>query len=228
MNNVQVQNERCSIFGSKRVKMQVEKLSKKDDLRARLLRIAGKHIEKHGYSALRARDITAEAGSALGGLYTVFDDLDALVVAVNSETLQTLDEVVLATVTGTEPPAQQLLMLGQRYLDFARQNPRRWRALFEHRLPEGTAFPDSHIANQARLLMHIAKPLAQLQPGLSEVDLMIRARTMFAAVHGIVSISLDNRFVGLATETLDQEIDRFIRLLLAGIGVDQGALPAHP
>ena len=43
-----------------------------------------------------------------------------------------------------------------------------------------------------------------------------RARTMFAAVHGVVSISLDNRFVGLVPSTLDSELDRFVDLLLIG------------
>ena len=73
------------------------------------------------------------------------------------------------------------------------------------------------MANQAKLLLHIAKPLAQLQLELSKQELMIRTRTMFAAAHGIVSLSLDNRFVSLATETLGPEIDRFIDLLLEGL-----------
>jgi hypothetical protein len=131
--------------------------------------------------------------------------------------LEELNAIVLASVTGLEPPGDQLLLLAQRYLDFARAHPKLWRALFDHRLPDGKQFPEWHIVNQANLLMHIAKPLAKLQPALPEQDLMIRARTMFAAVHGIVAISLDNRFVGLPTPSLDLELSRFIRLLLAGL-----------
>jgi AcrR family transcriptional regulator len=191
--------------------------AKKLDLRERLLKAATKHIETSGLLGLRARDITQEAGCALGGLYTAFADLDTLITSVNSQTLQELDAIVEASVAGTAPPEAQLKLLGHRYLAFARSNPRRWRALFEHRLPEGRDFPDWHTANQAKLLMHIAKPLAKLQPSLSEQQLMIRARTLFAAVHGIVSVSLDNRFVGLPTETLDSEVDRFISIMLQGL-----------
>jgi AcrR family transcriptional regulator len=191
--------------------------AKRADLRQRLLKATREHIEKSGLSSLRARDITDAAGCALGAIYNIFDDLDALILAVNAETLAELDAVVEASVTGKEPPGDQLRLLGQRYLSFARNNERRWRALFEHRLPEGKTFPDWHIANQIKLLGHIAKPLARLQPMLSEGEILIRTRTMFAAVHGIVSVSLENRFVSVPTETLDQEVDRFISLLLKGI-----------
>ncbi|TIW14977.1 MAG: hypothetical protein E5V70_05110 [Mesorhizobium sp.] len=39
---------------------------------------------------MRARDITADAGCALGALYTAFADLDKLILHVNSATLARL------------------------------------------------------------------------------------------------------------------------------------------
>jgi AcrR family transcriptional regulator len=194
---------------------------KKHDLRQRLLSSARLHIEKTGLLGLRARDITHDAGCALGGLYTAFADLDALIIAVNSQTLELLDEALQAAIAGFASPGDKLKSLGQTYLAFASTHPRLWRALFEHRLPDGSTFPDWHEANQLKLLMHIAKPLASLQPDLSDEALMIRTRTLFAAVHGIVSISLDNRFVGIPTANLGQEIDHFISQLLRGLNAER-------
>jgi AcrR family transcriptional regulator len=200
--------------------------TKREDLRTRILTAATKHIEKSGILGLRARDIAEDAGCALGGLYTVFADLDALIIAVNSQTLQRLDETVEAATNDQTPPGEQLLLLGRHYLAFARNNPRLWRALFEHRLAEGREFPDWHLANQVKLLTHIAKPVGKLQPQLDSQAQMIHARTLFAAVHGIVSISLDNRFIGLPTATLDAELERFISLLLRGL--EAGSSLDHP
>ncbi len=204
------------------------KIDKKAALREKLVSATTELIEKNGTLGLRARDLADAAGCALGGLYTVYSDLDALVTEVNSRTLMALDAEVDDAINTNTSPGEQLRFLGLRYLAFARAKPRLWRALFEHRLPEGKHFPDWHLANQSKLLAHIAKPLAQLQPSLDQQTLMLRARTLFAAVHGIVSISLDNRFVGLPTETLDQEIDSFICILLAGLKQDQSMTSSAP
>jgi AcrR family transcriptional regulator len=190
---------------------------KREALKAKLILAARSRIELSGLASLRARDITEDAGCALGALYNVFDDLDGLILEVNAQTLALLDSDVEDATSGTGDAGQRLRLLGQRYLAFAKKHEKLWRALFELRLADGRPLPDWIITNQVKLLSHIAKPLAQLQPELSEPELMIRTRTMFAAVHGIVSLSLDQRFVSLATETLGEEIDRFVGLLLKGI-----------
>ena len=40
-----------------------------------------------------------------------------------------------------------------------------------------------------------------------------RTRTCFAAVHGVVAISLEDRFVGLADDTLPAEMDFLVERL---------------
>ncbi len=197
--------------------MTAKREAKREDLRTRLIDAAEARIKHTGLLNLRARDVTTDAGCALGGLYTAFSDLDALVVDVNTQTLKRLDAIMSGAVANEPDPGRQMKILGATYLGFARDNPRLWRALFEHVLPEGRVLPDWHVAAQAALLTHIIKPLRNLQPDFDEQTLIIRARTLFAAVHGIVSISLENRFTGIPNETLDDELDRFIGLLLAGL-----------
>lgn len=196
--------------------------AKRDALRGGLIDAATTRIAENGLSGLRARDITADAGCALGALYTAFDDLDALIVEVNSRTLRRIDAVMSAAADGEINPGRQMKRLAAAYLDFARAHPRLWRALFDHALPEGRAVPDWHIEDQARLLVHIVGPLEKLQPALAPEKLRVRARTLFAAVHGIVSISLENRFVGIPIDTLDDELDRFVDLLLSGLTTASG------
>lgn len=190
--------------------------TKREDLRARLIEAARNRIILDGLAKLRARDVTQDAGCALGGLYTVFRDLDELVLAVNSSTLSMIEERLTPDLAGKDDPVEQLRILARGYLEFARENRNLWASLFDHKLPEGVAAPDWHLEKHMFLIQFIARPLARIQPDLKGEDLKVRALTLFSAVHGIVSISLEGRFVGIPATRLDGEVDDFVTLLAAG------------
>jgi AcrR family transcriptional regulator len=189
---------------------------KREDLKARLIEAARARIEAGGLLALRARDVTQDAGCALGGLYTVFEDLHDLVFHVNSTTLAALERSLDLETLRALPPADRLRHLARGYLRFALENRNLWQALFEHRLPEGRDVPQWHLDEHLFLIGHIAEPLREVEPEMSEEQRAIRARTLFGAVHGVISISLEGRFVGLPVESLEQELDDFVRTIAAG------------
>ena len=189
---------------------------KRDALRGKLVELAEKRIRRDGLAELRARDLAQEAGCALGSLYNMFEDMDALILAVNAQTLEAIDIVMVKAVAKLREASAMLQALGQAYLAFARAEPLLWRALFEHHLPIGRDIPDWYAELLTRLMSRIAQPLALLQPDYTAETLAIRSRTLFAAVHGVISISLDNRFVGLAPDSLESELQRFIQLMLDG------------
>lgn len=189
---------------------------KREDLKARLIEAARQRIDENGFANLRARDVTQDAGCALGGLYTAFRDLDDLVLHVNSSTLGMLEAELIEELSGEPDPAAQLRILAHGYLRFALGHRNLWAALFEHRLPEGAEAPAWHLDKHMFLIQFIARPLAALNPDLAEEDLHIRALTLFSAVHGIISISLEGRFVGLPRGRLESELDDFVSLLAAG------------
>ena len=190
---------------------------KREGLKAALIGAAQARIREHGLAGLRARDVTADAGAALGSLYNAFQDLDELVLHVNSITLGELGAVLADAAASAARPEERLRALARGYLHFALENRALWAALFEHRMPEGRVVPDWHLAEHAVLFRHIVEPLAMLEPDLSEEQLVLRARTAFAAVHGIVAISIEERFIGLPKDQLEAELDRFTALLAAGV-----------
>ena len=189
---------------------------KREDLKARLVEAARNRIAEHGLAGLRARDVTRDAGCALGGLYTAFRDLDELVLHVNAETLGLLEQDLVDELAGAPDPARQLRILAHGYLRFALGHRNLWAALFEHRLPDGIEAPAWHLDKHMFLIQFIARPLAALNPGMAEDDLRIRALTLFSAVHGIISISLEGRFVGIPRGRLESELDDFVSILAAG------------
>lgn len=189
---------------------------KRDELKARLIEAARNRIARDGLSQLRARDITQDAGCALGGLYTVFSDLSELVIHVNSQTLKALEANLKLAEVREQSPTDRLRNLGQGYLRFAIEHRNLWRALFEHFPSEGNPTPEWHLHEHLFLMDVIAEPLEELQPDMPAVDRAIRARTLFGAVHGVVSVSLEGRFVGLPQDRLAQEVDELILTIAAG------------
>ena len=190
--------------------------AKRQDLQKRLIRATYELIHEHGVSGLRARDITAKAACALGSLYTVFSDIDDLIIHVNSITLGELGKALERAQKKADNPAEKLKAMAREYSDFARRNTNQWTALFEHGIKPEKMIPPWHIDDQAVLIEHIIEPLSQIIPGLGPEDLELRARSYFAAVHGIVSINMEKRFVALPAQRLQSELDQFVETLIAG------------
>ncbi|MGP3699692.1 TetR/AcrR family transcriptional regulator [Rhodobacter sp. NSM] len=188
------------------------------DLRTRLIDAAETQIAARGLAGLKAREVTAEAGCALGGLYTAFEDLDRLALHVNSRTLARLGEALRQASPGEGPPATTLTALALGYVAFARENLRLWSALFDHRLPEGVPMPDWHRADHQVLIERITGPLSVLRPDLGPEALELRAKTLFAAVHGVVALALQGRFTGTPRDRLESEVTALVAAMTRGLG----------
>lgn len=182
--------------------------AKRAELKDRLLAAAEALIAQKGLAGLKAREVTAEAGCALGALYNAYQDLDMLVVHVNSRTLERLGEALRAADPGAEGSSEaRLQALASAYLTFAQEHRRLWSALFQHRPPdEETEWPDWHLRNHAVLIELIVPPLSRLLPDLPPAALSLRARTFFAAVHGVVMMAMNRSVVGLPRDALAGEV----------------------
>ncbi len=189
----------------------------RDDLRNRLIAAAEHQLADGGLAGLKAREVTAEAGCALGGLYNAFDDLDRLILHVNLRTLARLGQALRDAVPMGAAADRKMLALAQAYVTFALGNRKLWAALFDHRLPEGVETPDWYLAAHSVLIAEIAPPLAALRPDLSTEDLMLRSKTLFAAVHGVVQLSLQGRFIGAPLERIESEVAALVTAMTRGL-----------
>ncbi|MFV0382476.1 TetR/AcrR family transcriptional regulator [Paracoccus sp. (in: a-proteobacteria)] len=197
--------------------MATDKDEKRAALKARLIDAAEQEIAAHGLAGLKVRTVTAKAGCALGALYNVVEDLDLLIFHVNSRTLKQLGQALQAALTKSgQDPRNSLQALAATYASFAMEKRNLWLALFEHRPSAGRTVPDWHRMDHAVLLQEIAPYLAQLRPDLDPAALELRARTTFAAVHGIVLLALEGRFVGVPLDALRSEIAGLVETLSLG------------
>lgn len=190
----------------------------REQLRDKLLNAAALRVEAGGMKDLNARTLTKDAGCALGSLYTAFSDIDDLIIHMNSRTLKRLGEAVEDAGAGVDDPVERLKALAKGYLKFASENHALWVALFDYAALAGTVIPQWHQKEQEVLVRHIVGPVSSLNPDMDNDAMMIRVRTLFSAVHGIVSLSLDQRFIGVPEDQLETELMRFIDQMVAGQG----------
>ncbi|PRX11371.1 UNVERIFIED_ORG: TetR family transcriptional regulator [Martelella mediterranea] len=189
--------------------------AKRDALKSALITATRSLIAEGGLKGLRARDIAAKTGCALGSLYTIFDDIDTLILHVNFQTLQAIEAEMDTALAGVADD-RAFEALGLAYLRFVAANRNLWAALFEHHMPEGATVPVWLGEEVATLMAKIAAPLARLMPDASQEEITDRARTFFGAVHGVIAISVENRFVGVPMETLEREIVALTGILTHG------------
>ena len=99
--------------------------------------------------------------------------------------------------------ADRLHALARGYLDFATENPARWRLVFEHHLPPGQQTPDW-------LTGKIARAHAVLDAALAGCGLAAHARSalglaLWCAIHGVTVLALDGKLVDASGEAVAPE-----------------------
>ncbi|MDE2361451.1 MAG: TetR/AcrR family transcriptional regulator [Hyphomicrobiales bacterium] len=192
---------------------------KKANQRKALVDAAERAIAEGGTASLRARELAREIGAALGAIYNLVADLDELYLRVATRTLARLDEALAASTDGgrVADPVERLVAIALAYRRFASENLHLWRALFEHRMAPGKPLPDWALTDQMQLFRHIVEPLTTLSPRETEAQRMAAAHTLFSAVHGVVLLGLEEKFVGVPPDLLDAQISWLVRTTCRGL-----------
>jgi AcrR family transcriptional regulator len=193
-------------------------LERREKQRDALIAAAEKAIAAKGLSGLKSRELAAEIGVANGAVFNLVDDMDELILRVGSRTLARLDAALSAAQSAGAPsPAEALERIALAYCDFAADNLDLWRALFEHRMAPEKPIPDWAVEEQMNLFRHIYHPLAKLFPKWSKDELGITARSLFAAVHGMVSLGLEQKLIAVPVAALRDEIATIVKATIKGL-----------
>ncbi|UPJ99830.1 TetR/AcrR family transcriptional regulator [Bradyrhizobium sp. 172] len=190
---------------------------KKSRRRQQIVEIARSIIAAKGLKSLKVRDVADAAGCSVGSVYNEFGDFDGVILTVNRETVKELT-VRLGQVPA-EDPVRQFYGLAATYLEFFAEHANLLRSLFEHRMEDDRPYPDDilQMVMDAFALMH--PPLVRLLPNAEDVQIALLSRTLFSAVHGIISLGLEERMVAVPPQMLRQQVDQFLDAHLAGLGI---------
>jgi AcrR family transcriptional regulator len=195
---------------------------KKSKRRALMLEIARDIIASKGLILLKVRDVAEAADCSIGSIYNEFGDFDGLILAVNRETVQAL--TARLTAVPADDPIQQLHGLAATYLEFFSRHANLLRSLYEHRMEDDRPFPEDILLMVMRAFALMHQPLVRLLPDRDPKDIAMLARLMFSAVHGIISLGLEERMVAVPPDNLRQQVAKFVDTHLIGLGV----LPPRP
>ena len=181
-----------------------------------MLDTARRIIADKGLIFLKVRDVAEAANCSIGSVYNEFGDFDGLILTINRETVRRLTEKLRAVPSADA--RTQLHGLAAGYLEFATLNANLLRSLFEHRMEQDRPFPEDilNMVMEAFALMY--PPLFRLLPDHDPAEVALIARTMFSAVHGIISLGLEERMVAVPPEKLRQQLAQFVDAQLAGLG----------
>ena len=183
-----------------------------------LILAAEKAVSARGLAGLKSRELAARIGVANGAVFNLVTDMDELILRVGSRTLAQLDAALSAAEAGNAPsPAETLVRIAVAYCDFAAENLELWRVLFEHRMAPEKAIPEWAIEEQMNLFRHIYHPLAKCFPNWSADELGITARSLFAAVHGMVSLGLEQKLIAVPVAALRDEIATIVKATIRGL-----------
>lgn len=190
---------------------------KKNRRRLQILEIARSIIASKGLRSLKVRDLAEAADCSVGSVYNEFGDFDGVILTVNRETVQALTERLRGVPA--EDPVRQLYGLAETYLEFFAENANLLRSLFEHRMEDDRPYPDDilQMVMDAFALMH--PPLVRVLPDADDVKIALLSRTLFSAVHGIISLGLEERMVAVPPQMLRQQVTQFLDAHLLGLGI---------
>ena len=178
-----------------------------------ILEAARNIVETQGYQALTVRAVTSRVGYTAGTLYQIFDNLEALLAAVNAETVAELGDSIVAQTRDIKDPKARLRKMSHRYVDFAFAHPDRWRLAFEQIAPDGGDRPEIITRETGAVFDCVNRLLAQAAPRLSPNRLKNGAAAFWSSVHGVCHLALSRR-LDLATDqpvyvVLDELIDTY-------------------
>jgi AcrR family transcriptional regulator len=193
---------------------------KRNLLKQRIFDAAFRRIEKNGLIGLRARDIAIEADCSLGSLYNAYTDLDDLILNVNSHILMMLSESIGQQPAENLDPEENLRLLAQRYMNFAYDNYNLWTSLFTHTMHDNTPIPDWYLDRTNETFSKVIAPLLRLRPDLEQEEVSQMVRTLFSAVHGIIAINLQERFMSISRGALEEQLQNFVSIYAKGLTVE--------
>lgn len=194
-------------------------LERREKLREELILAAERSINGAGLAGLKTRELAREIGCANGAVYNLVADMDELILRVGSRTLARLDTALTAAESNgpAASPAETLVRIAVAYCDFAADNTGPWRALFEHRMAPDKPVPEWAIDEQMALFRHIYRPLAALFPNRTANQLGVTARSLFSAVHGMVTLGLEQKLIAVPPDALRAEIALIVRAMVRGL-----------
>ncbi|MET0407627.1 MAG: TetR/AcrR family transcriptional regulator [Hyphomicrobium sp.] len=192
------------------------------NLREALMKAALDLIAAKGPSGFTFAEAARAAGVSPAAPYRHYRDRDALMADVARRAFESFEAKLKQAWAGGTPDAFVAFeRVGRAYLDFARQEPAQYSAMFESGL-SFAAFPDLHIAGERAfgVLKDACAAMVATMPEGERPPVLMMALHIWAQAHGIASLFARGdearRPIPMAPEDL---LDAAVLIYLDGLGI---------
>lgn len=162
------------------------------NLRLALLDAAIEHIKEFGVEKLSMRGIARTVGVSQTAPYRHFEDKNHLLVEVATQAFVELYEISMTAVDPSKTPLQNIHSTGLVYIQYAIDNPEKYRVLFGSRIQNRRSYSKMVEAGEKSFQILID----QVERGIEQGDFipgcsLLLANTLWTQVHGAASLILD-------------------------------------
>lgn len=150
-------------------------------------------LEENSYHELSLRKIANMIGYVPSTLVNIFGNYNLLLLHVVAQTLDELSQESTKATSHCKDANEALFELAYCYHDFAQKHPYRWQLVFEHNM-NGAELPDWQAKRIGDMTDMLESLLEQISPDRTESEVIQASRVLWAGVHGITLLSVDDKF----------------------------------
>jgi AcrR family transcriptional regulator len=184
-------------------------------LREEILEVSKDLLLSQGFSKMSMRRIAKRADVSATSIYLHFKNKDDLLLALVEESITRLNRSLRDALDSNAGPVEQLDALAHAYIRYALENPKEYEIIYMVRPEEMPKYPKEkfqQVRDSYELLAGVIRE-GKKNGDLEVDDPLLSAYTLWAQLHGVVSVvlskRLDTRVPG--EKFIEQAIDHIIQ-----------------
>jgi AcrR family transcriptional regulator len=162
------------------------------ELHAMILSEGHRQMADVGYAHFSAREVAKRIGYSIGTIYNVFGTHDALILAINGQTLDLWRDHLLAKLACANKDRLEVAV--EAYFEFAILHRNAWTAIYDFRLPDNAETPMDYADKVTAITNIIVEEIAADLPPKRISEASGLARSLLACVHGHCVFTLNGTF----------------------------------
>ncbi|MDD9174759.1 MULTISPECIES: TetR/AcrR family transcriptional regulator [Aliivibrio] len=148
-------------------------------------------LNEHSHHELSLRKLAKSIGYVPSTLVNIFGSYNLLLLRSIAQTLDELMQQVNQGLDNSTTPEEALKAIAYCYYDFAQRHPNRWKLVFQHNM-NGEALPDWQENRISQMMGVLEEIIKTINSHKSDSDVEKSSRVIWASVHGITLLSLDD------------------------------------
>lgn len=165
------------------------------DLKNALIKAGVEILAKDGVSGLSLRKVALRVGVSHSAPYSHFADKQALIAAISTEGFRQLyEKVSMVAEANKEQPSLQLVEVAWSYVQFAMDDPDRFKVMFSGVLEKEKEYPEFVAESQRnfqllKMIVEANQASGRLRSGSSELAVL----SAWGIIHGFVMLLLEGQ-----------------------------------